>query len=141
MRLRTITGLILSTAILLTIAAPLLASKFPPDCICEITARVLEISEKTVPKNESQQENLTSVSMLIEIIRLEGIVKKGVNPLTRCEDRYKPGQTLKLSVVKEKDYVSKEATIVKGSIIKGWVELTGDEWGSGYYFYRIEPAP
>ena len=104
------------------------AAPFPPNCICEITGKVISIEEVPIEKN--------NIHLEIEIISVGPMVKAGISSEMTC-GQYKVGQKISLCIVKERDCIDKGIDIKPNMVIKGNIEYTGDERGPGYNFDNI----
>jgi len=113
------------------------ASLFPPNCVCEVKAKVLEVKETPVEKDASSTEDLISLGMKIEIIGVERMVSPGISEKMTC-DTYEPGKIMDVNAVKPTDFIDKNQAINAGSIIKAYIEYSGDENGFWYNFNHIE---
>jgi hypothetical protein len=108
----------------------------PPDCVCEITAKIISIEESSV-FDEYAKEKHTRIKMKIEIIDIGPMVRSGHSSDMTC-DQYEIGQKMKLSLVKERHFLDQNYILTPGTIIKGNIESVCDEFSSGYRFNRIE---
>jgi len=113
------------------------ASIYPPNCVCEVKAKVLEIKETPVKKDEFITEDLISVGMKIEIIKVEKMVRPGISETMTC-DAYEPGKIMDVRAVKPMDFIEKDQAINAGNIIRAYIEYSGDENGQWYNFNHIE---
>lgn len=124
--------------VLLFISSVALASIFPPNCICEITAKVLSVKEYISGyRVDKEKRKATHVEMMIEILKIGPMVRSGYSPDMTC-DQYKIGERLKVHAIKERDFVNEKAVIKKNAVIRGNIEYSGDERGSWYNFDKIE---
>jgi len=128
----------ISLAIFILFCSNAMASIYPPNCVCQIKAQVLEINETPV-KNEYVAEGLISVNMTIQIIKVEKMIKPGISEKMTC-DVYAPGKIIKVTAIRRKDFVDAKLIINPNDIIRANIEYSGDENGQWYNFDHIEKA-
>ena len=102
------------------------SAPLPPQAICKVTAKVLSI--------ESQGMNFL---MEIEILNFESMVKQRYHFDGTC-GTYQTGKRFSVGTVKDRDFVHKEDNVIIDTILRGNIQYTGDEWGTGYFFTEVE---
>ncbi|MGA2774942.1 MAG: hypothetical protein ABSE81_02635, partial [Candidatus Omnitrophota bacterium] len=99
--------------------------------------QVLEINETLVKNGEYITKDLISVGMKIQIIKVEKMVKPGISETMTC-DVYTPGKIMEVRAIRPRDFIDKNLIINPGSIIRAYIEYSGDENGQWYNFDHIE---
>jgi hypothetical protein len=99
------------------------ASPFPPQCICNVKAKVLALTGRTekVELSLKEAESQNIIEMAIEIMSIESIVREFSSEAT-CQNQYKVGQKIKLLPVSANSIPSDVKT---GSIVQGDIERSG----------------
>jgi len=113
------------------------ASIYPPNCICQVKAMVLKVTE--IPADRYSGQEQTVVNMKIQIIKAEKIIGKGISEKMTC-DIYAPGRVLDVHASRDSDFIDKSLVITPNSIIRAYIEYSGDENGQWYNFNHIEKA-
>ena len=97
------------------------ATALPPQPICEITAMIITVGEDHLE---------------IEVLESGSLVKEGHDPNWNCS-HYEAGTNLKNVIINTEDFKNKNQYNA-GTILKGNIQFTGDEHGTGYFFTNIE---
>ena len=99
------------------------ASPYPPQCICNIKAKVMAFAERTekVVLSPKESENQNIIDMTIEIINIEAVVREFSIEAT-CQAQYKAGQKIKLMPTSI-NFIPSDLKL--GSIIQGDIERSG----------------
>ncbi|MFA5276061.1 MAG: hypothetical protein WC417_04120 [Candidatus Omnitrophota bacterium] len=113
------------------------ASIYPGNCVCEVKAQVLEVNETQANKDNYMEEGPTIVDMKIQIIKVEKMVKPGMSETMTC-DVYAPGKIIEVHAARTTDFMDKNLLINPNSIIRAYIEYSGDENGQWYNFNHIE---
>jgi len=113
----------LALVLLLSLVSLGQASPFSPQCICNVRAKVLALTERTekVVLSPKESDNQSIIDMTIEIMSIESIVREFSKEAT-CQNQYKVGQKIKLMPVSTNSIPS---DVKPGSVIQGDIERSG----------------
>jgi hypothetical protein len=127
--------------ILMLLAVPAYATSLPLQGVCEVRAKVLQVSEENVhepissrnPDGSLSKEYMdyVVVKMTIEIQEMLGAVEKAYEGIDNCGGQYRPGEKIELTVVRrQRDFVDPNLLLHVGDIIVGNIERIGG-WPGG----------
>ena len=78
------------------------SAKEPDNCVCKVQAKVISYAEQPIDRDEDSSQDLTSVSMDIEIINVGEMVSAGRTSDATCEESYKVGDIIKVHPIRKR---------------------------------------
>ena len=127
--IRWIEGGILSMILVM----PAYATSLPPQGVCSVRAKVMQVSEENVRTQlfENEYENNILVKMTIEIQEVLGEVQKAYAERGTCNGQYKYGDKKELTVVRRQpEFIDPKMPLHVGDVIVGNIERIGG-WPGG----------
>lgn len=139
--------------LLFMLNSSVLASPYPPQCICDVKIRVLSLKER--PEESvilsKESENQTIIDMDIEVMSIEGTIRGHYNKEITCQSQYKVGQQIKIQGTRLAGSANFIPSDVKPqSLIQADIERTGgcelnmsgqSECFEGYELSKIRVLP
>lgn len=112
------------------------AAPAPPNCVCEITARVTHVEEIVHRSSDPADVIPPSLELEIEVASVGRMIEPGYSPQMDCS-QYRQGQTLKTTVAKDRDFIEKGTVLKAGDVVRGHIQYAADEWGRWYRLDNI----
>jgi hypothetical protein len=109
--------------------------------VVKIVGKVSSLKER---REDRLQENgrfgsVIIMDMRIEIKRIEKVVKDSSDPAVNCEDIYKVGKKIDVSLEKTPTFLmDTNGSILPGSIITGNLESADESYGAAYSLTNVQ---
>ncbi|MBI3602093.1 MAG: hypothetical protein HY209_04300 [Candidatus Omnitrophica bacterium] len=124
---------ILMGIFLITFVIPAYTSPLPPQGVCSVKAKVLQVSEKTQRTwlGGTEYENDITVKMTVEIQQVLGTIQKAYDQRETCNGQYKNGDKIELTIVRrQREFIDPKKPLHVGDVIVGNIERIGG-WPGG----------